>query len=85
MDLARSVLPRNSRHGLTARGRRAWTGARAICVRSLLLILNGCSMVSLQKDLSEVKGLGLVSGPVTNDEEVARSYVRILDQAAGTG
>ncbi len=38
---------------------------RAIFVSALLLALAGCTMVGLYQELSEAKGLGLVTGPVT--------------------
>ena len=40
-------------------------GARALCASVLLLTVAGCSMVGLYRELSEARGLGLVTGPAT--------------------
>ncbi len=72
---------------LFPRGKR-WTAARATHVPSLLLlvlILIGCSMVRLRKDISEAKGLGMVSGIVTTPSKSTENVVVLLYRETDEG
>ncbi len=44
----------------------------------VVLLLGGCSMVNLQKDILEARGLGIISGVVTTPSDSAENVVLVL-------
>ncbi len=56
-----------------------------ICGSALLLGLTGCTMVGLYQELSEAKGLGLVTGPVTTPSGSTEDVYVALFRQTGDG